>query len=87
VTLQRMTKIMEINRVPVYVHWSVFVIAGLILVGALERPKETIVAWIAYFSLLLIHESGHMVAAQRKGYKVYAIELYPFLGFVRFQEP
>ncbi len=28
-----------------------------------------------------------MIAAQRKGYEVLAIELYPIHGFVRFQAP
>lgn len=54
---------------------------------AIERPAETLAAWTAYFSVILIHECGHMIAAHRKGYEVLAIELYPIHGFVRFQEP
>jgi Zn-dependent protease len=85
--MKKLTEIMQIKGVPVYAHWSVILIAALILLGALERPLETIVAWGAYFSVILIHECGHMIVAQRKGFKVWAIELYPIHGLVRFQEP
>jgi hypothetical protein len=64
--LKRLTEIMEINGVRVYAHWSVLVIGALILLGAIERPVETIAAWSAYFGVILIHECGHMIAAQRK---------------------
>jgi hypothetical protein len=58
---------MRINGVDVYVHWSVFAIAGVMLLGVLERPTLTFVAIVAYLSILLIHECGHMIAAQRRG--------------------
>jgi membrane-associated protease RseP (regulator of RpoE activity) len=85
--IKKFTEIMEINRVPVYAHWSLFVIAALVLIGALERPAETITAWMAFFLVILVHECGHMAVAQRKGYEVLSIELYPILGFLRYQEP
>jgi hypothetical protein len=85
--LKRLTEIMEINGVRVYAHWSVLVIGTLILLGAIERPVETIAAWSAYFGVILIHECGHMIAAQRKGCEVFSIELYPIHGFVRFRSP
>jgi Zn-dependent protease len=44
-------------------------------------------AGAAYFGVLLIHECGHMILAQRKGYAVCAIELYPICGCVCFEEP
>ena len=68
-----------------YAHWSVLLIGTLILFGAIERPAETLAAWTAYFSVILIHECGHMIAAHRKGYHVTAIELYPIHGCVCFQ--
>src|SRR5258708_12019321 len=85
--LKRLTEIMGINTVRVYAHWSVLVIWTLILLGATERPVETIAAWSAYFGVILIHECGHMIAAQRKGCEVFSIELYPIHGFVRFRSP
>jgi hypothetical protein len=66
-------------------HWSVLVIGTLL--GAIERPVETIAAWSAYFGVILIHECGHMIAAQRKRCEVFSIELYPNHGFVRFRSP
>jgi hypothetical protein len=59
---------------------------NLIFFGAIERPAETLAAWTAYFSVILIHEFGHMIAARRKGYHVTAIELYPIHGCVCFQQ-
>jgi hypothetical protein len=44
----------------------VLVIGALILFGALERPAEPMAAWAAYFGVILVHECGRMVAAQRK---------------------
>ena len=85
--LKRLTEIMEINGVRVHAHWSVLVIGTLILLGAIERPVETIAAWSAYFGVILIHECGHMIAAHRKGCEVFSIELYPIHGSVRFRSP
>jgi Zn-dependent protease len=85
--LKKLTEIMQIRGVRVYAHWSLLLIGTLILLGPFERPAETLAAWIAFFSVILIHECGHMLMAQWKGYDVLAIELYPIHGFVRFQEP
>ncbi len=85
--LKKLTEIMQIRGVRVYAHWSVLLIGTLILFGALERPAETLAAWTAYFSVILIHECGHMIAAHWKGYAVTAIELYPIHGCACFQQP
>jgi stage IV sporulation protein FB len=78
---------MRIQRVPVYAHWSVVVLAIVILFGAIEQPAVTLGAWTAYFGLLLIHEYGHMIIARRRRCDVFSIELYPILGLVRYSEP
>ena len=80
--MKKFTEVMEISGVPVYAHWSLLLIGALILIGAIERPAETIAAWASFFGVILIHECGHMVVAQRKGYQVLSIKLYPILGFV-----
>lgn len=85
--IKKLTEIMRIKGVRVYAHWSVLLIGAVILGGALERPAETLAMWTGYFSVILIHECGHMIAAQWKGYAVTAIELYPIHGLVRFQQP
>jgi hypothetical protein len=75
---------MRVGGVDVYLHWSVMVVGCAILRGAFERPAETLIAWTCYFGVLLIHEYGHVVVAQKKGCQVYAIELYPIHGLVRY---
>jgi hypothetical protein len=75
--LKRLPKVMQIRGVRVYAHWSVLLVGTVILFGAFERPAETLAAWTAYYSVILIHECGYTVAAHRKGCHVTAIELYP----------
>jgi len=36
---------------------------------------------------LLIHEGGRVVLAQKRGYAVWAIEVYPIHGVTRFEAP
>lgn len=85
--MNTLTEVMEIRGVKVYVHWSVLAIGGLFLIGALERPWEIMVALFSYYGVLLLHECGHMIAAQRKGCRVNWITLYPILGLVSFDQP
>ena len=83
----RLTALLRIKGVGVYIHWSVFVIAALMFMGALRRPILTIVGIFCYLSVLLIHECGHMIAAHRMGCRVELIELYPIHGRCCFQQP
>jgi len=78
---------MRIKGVSVYVHWTVFLIAGVMLLGVLERPAVTLVALVSYFTILLVHESGHLIAAQRLHCEVLDIKLYPIFGITSFQTP
>lgn len=78
---------MEINGVKVFFHWSVLLIGAVILLGALEDPALAVVVLASYYGVILIHECGHMVAAQSKGCAVPSIELYPVWGITRFEEP
>jgi len=73
--------------VDIYVHWSVFVIAALILLRAPRQPLATAVALAAYLSVLVIHESGHLIVARRLGYEALSMELYPICGIARFEAP
>ena len=83
----RMTQVLRINGVDVNVHWSVFVIAGIILLNASRKPLVTIAGGLAYLSIFLIHEWGHAAVAQQKGCAVYEINLYPIFAITRFQQP
>src|ERR1700687_626383 len=83
----KLIEIMEIKGVKVFFHWSVLFIGGLILLGAVEDPRLAFTVLAAYHAVILLHECGHMVAAQRKGCLVTSIELYPIWGITRFSEP
>lgn len=83
----RLTRICKFRRVDVLVHWSVLVICAVILLGTIRQPLVTILGLSAYIGLLLIHECGHVVVAQRRGCQVFAVELYPIWAITRFQTP
>ena len=85
--VERLTRITPVDGVNVYVHWSVLAIAAFILLGAIRNPVQSLVGLVAYFSILLIHECGHLFVAHRRHCQVYSIELYPIFGFTRFQTP
>ena len=52
-----------------------------------SRPGLTLVGLLSYLSVILIHEVGHLVAAQRLGCKVHSINLYPVFGTTCFDTP
>lgn len=70
-----------------YVHWSVLLIAAIILLGALRQPLIALVGLSAYLSVLLIHECGHLIMAKRLGYDALRIELYPIHGLAYVEMP
>jgi hypothetical protein len=70
--MKKFTEVLTVRGVGVYLHWSTLVVGGAILLGAFDKPAETFAAWGSYFGVLLIHECGHMVVAQRKGCHVSA---------------
>ncbi len=85
--MRKLIEVMEINGVRVFFHWSVLLIGAVILLGALEDPVLAFMVLASYYGVILIHECGHMVAAQHKGCAVRSIELYPLWGITRFDEP
>ena len=78
---------MRIRGVGVYLHWTVLLIAIIILLNVIRHPLTSLLGLMAYLGVLLIHESGHLIAAQRMHCKVFSIELYPIFGFCRFETP
>lgn len=87
IRFDKRAKIGQIRGVDTYVHWSVFVVAAVILAGVLRRPGLTLLGLTAYWGVLLIHETGHLIAAQRLGCPVFSIELYPIFGVTKFGTP
>lgn len=82
-----LTKIMRIRGVDVYVHWTVFLVALLMLLNAGRKPVMTLTGLLSFLTLLLLHESGHMIAAQHLRTHVREIRLYPIFGLCFFDPP
>lgn len=84
---KELIEVMEIRRVKVYVHCSVLLIGAVILCGAVEEPLLAFTVLAAYYGMILLHECGHMLAAQRKGCGILSIDLYPIGGVTHFTAP
>jgi len=80
-------RVMRVKGVDVNVHWTVFLVGAIILLNAGRKPVLTLVGLLCYLSVLLIHEIGHLIAAQRRGSQVLEIRLYPIHGKCIFQTP
>jgi Zn-dependent protease len=87
IRIDRLTRILRLRGVDVYVHWSVFLIAAIMIYATYRKPWVTITAGASWLGLLLLHECGHMIAAIRRHTRVISIELYPIFGFCRFEVP
>jgi len=87
IRFDKRTKIGQIRGVDTYVHWTVFVVAAFFLAGVMRRPGLTLLGLAAYWGVLLIHETGHLIVAQRLGCPVFSIELYPIFGVTKFGTP
>lgn len=83
----RLTRVAQVCGVDVWVHWSIFAIGILIVVGAVRRPASTLIGLAAYLGLLIIHESGHLIMARRRGYQAFSMALYPIFGLAHFEAP
>jgi hypothetical protein len=87
IRVDKLTRVMQIRGTDVFVHWTVLVVLAIMLAGTLRNPLTTLAGVASYLGVFLLHEAGHMIAAQRKHCEVFAIELYPILGLVRFEIP
>jgi hypothetical protein len=85
--LNKLVEVMQIRGVKIFVNWSMLLIGAIILLGAVEDAPLAFTVLGAYYGVILLHECGHLVAAQRKGCAVGSIELYPIWGITRFSEP
>jgi Zn-dependent protease len=87
IRIEALSRVMRVRGADVYIHWTVFLIAGLWLLGVKERPWTMLVCMTCYLSVIFIHECGHLIAAQRLGCKVLDIKLYPIFGLTHFDMP
>jgi|HubBroStandDraft_6_1064221.scaffolds.fasta_scaffold891201_1 hypothetical protein len=67
IKIDKPTEFLRVRGVPVYVHWSVLTIAILILLNVVHDPGSSLVGLTCYFGVLFIHETGHLIAAQKAG--------------------
>jgi Zn-dependent protease len=75
------------SGVPIFVHWSVPALCLFFLGTGVGRILTAVAAIAAYLTMLLLHEVGHQVVAQRLGYHVKAIRIYPVHGTCQFDAP
>jgi len=87
VRVGRLTHVAQVHGVDVYVHWSIFAIAIVIVAGLTRKPVTTFIGMAAYLGLLILHESGHLMMARRRGYQAFSMALYPIFGLASFEAP
>jgi len=87
IRIDRLTRVFRLKGVDVFVHWTVFLIAAIMVYATRRNPWVTLTAGASWLGLLLLHECGHMIAARRRHTPVISIELYPISGFCRFEVP
>ena len=87
IKIDRLTRIAQVRGADVYVHWSVLLIAALMLIAATRGPLLTIAGISGWLAIMFIHEWGHAFAAQQYQSHVLCIELYPIIGYTRFEAP
>jgi Zn-dependent protease len=83
----RLTRVAQIGGVDVYIHWSIIAFGIVILAGVTQKATVTLFGMASYLGLLILHESGHLIMARRRGYQVYSMALYPIFGLASFEAP
>ncbi|UXI66509.1 hypothetical protein [Tahibacter amnicola] len=82
----RGTRILRLGGVAVVVHWSVLLMLPVAF-AATGRFLGALAATLAYFGLILAHETGHALMARWRGLRVIEINLVGFHGRCIFQQP
>jgi Zn-dependent protease len=77
----------RVFNAPLSVHWSVFVIAGLLLLKSLHDPLLACLSIASYLGIILLHEAGHAYVAKRLRLRRYAIRISAVHGVCEFEEP
>ena len=60
---------------PLLLHWSVFVVVGLLALIAVTNPLYALLFIACYLTIIFLHEIGHAVIANRLGYRVFSIHI------------
>lgn len=80
-------KLFEVRKTPVFVHWSLPAVGALISLFCASAPNQLIYYYIAFVLLVIVHESGHFLAATALRLKVFAVEISGFGGICRTARP
>jgi Zn-dependent protease len=72
---------------PIWVHWSVLVMVGLLLLVSLTSPIYAMLSIASYLAIITLHEAGHAYLARRSGYRVTAIRLGLIHGSCEYEAP
>jgi Zn-dependent protease len=78
-------KLATVRGIPIRLHWSFFVLVGLLSLGGLQTAGvvgllATLGTVVALFVSVALHELGHALTAARFGIRTAHITLYPFGG-------
>jgi Zn-dependent protease len=85
--IPRLFRILTVNGVPIFAHWSTLLVAAFYVVVSLDQLAHAVTGIASYLLILVVHELGHQFMATRLGYRAVAIEIYPFRGLCRFDHP
>jgi Zn-dependent protease/CBS domain-containing protein len=84
-------KICKVAGIPIYVHWTFFILIAFVLYSSLANGKGLgaaaygVAYVLALFACVVLHELGHALAAQRYGVKTSHIVLLPIGGVARLE--
>jgi ATP-dependent Clp protease adapter protein ClpS len=80
-------KLAQVGGIELLVHWSLP--TGGVLLGSLvhAEPRQWGYFCLAYLSLVIIHETGHLLATVALGLKVFSVEISGVGGLCRIEMP
>jgi stage IV sporulation protein FB len=78
---------MGVFRAPVFVHWSVFAVVGLMSLVAVSSPLYAVLFIASYLGIIVVHEWGHAFVAHRLGYEIDSIGITALHGWCLHEAP
>jgi len=85
--LNKFVRVGAVKGVPISVHWTVPAICIFILGVQIEHVLTSAAGLLAYLCMLAVHELGHQLVGQSRGYQVIRIEIYPLHGLCILDRP
>jgi Zn-dependent protease/RNA polymerase subunit RPABC4/transcription elongation factor Spt4 len=88
-TRQGSIRLFQLFGINVYLHWSWFIIAYLVIkfrTGLYSSPVWNVLEYLSLFAIVLMHEFGHALACRQVGGQANQIVLWP-LGGVAYVSP